>query len=843
MSSWVRRQAIKRRSRSVIELDGRESDASDAPLGGEDEMSPAAGPSGSTARPSPRAPRRGRSSTVDRRALQRSMVKGAVSRVLRRQFLFSFLPYLTLLVLFTYVTWRKTSANYHFMDASIRELLLDEEFSVSAAPNLKKNFADVRSIGEFWDWVDGPLLKGLSTDKWYDGAARPEDNIGYLSHTNKLLGPMRWRQLRVKAEDCQLQDLGDVTFSKLCYPPWSNTRAEDRPFGGPNGNAFNFSANVETVNVQSTYSNHRYGEIGYVVDVPLPRSRDSINATADALRALKENNFIDLQTRAIIISLNVLNQNVQIFGSVFLVVEFLASGDVGVDSSYIRLFAVESFNDFNEVTILVAEALLLVVVILLFLREFGEMRRQARHDEEDDDVVLEENAMLRRDASAADRAEAGLSSSEADLAALSRRREAQRRREQHIKQKSWIKRWFQGFNKFYFLSIWNYVEVTNLVFFLVQFSFRISYLARPERTKYIYNGGFDDENEYVPLEVLAQLIYNADWAAGVNFALTGLTFFQYLRLNDQLHLMWAVISTAARQLAVLVMTLVVFILAFAFAGILVFGKAIKDFRNLPTALTTCMQMMIGHFDYEPMSRVNRYLAAAFFWGYIILSHLILLNLFIAGLNVAYEIVYDAHQRKAAEREKSPDSYADYGLTEGLKSIFRTVFCIQSEAQAIFRQSDASSGSVVQLDEARILQVMRRKNVLRFEGDVLVDEIVNGLQEYQLAESGEEEMEMQDMRDANRDRVDSDGRLASAKEARYQATTPASKQSPAPQRAQQSAPTVVVTPPADADVRSGAGESRLGSDLAPDKVADRLERLLALLEQKLDDSGTSWAPAG
>jgi hypothetical protein len=41
---------------------------------------------------------------------------------------------------------------------------------------------------EWWDWMEGPLVKGVYPQKWYNGVDFNANETGYISHFLQLVG-------------------------------------------------------------------------------------------------------------------------------------------------------------------------------------------------------------------------------------------------------------------------------------------------------------------------------------------------------------------------------------------------------------------------------------------------------------------------------------------------------------------------------------------------------------------------------------------------------------------------------------------------------------------------------
>jgi hypothetical protein len=121
----------------------------------------------------------------------------------RRRFYQDALTYMlyTALMLFVVVENMPMATSFLKHSDAIIDLVLDEEFA--SVGNHKKNWYDVMTHQELWQWVDGPLH-----DAFYsDGGPGPQK----LLSTNELIGRMQFRTARVRPEVCP-----DIPWTRRC---------------------------------------------------------------------------------------------------------------------------------------------------------------------------------------------------------------------------------------------------------------------------------------------------------------------------------------------------------------------------------------------------------------------------------------------------------------------------------------------------------------------------------------------------------------------------------------------------------------------------------------------------
>jgi len=257
---------------------------------------------------------------------------------------------------------------------------------------------DFNFIGDVWGFLEGPVVDLLSPDFFSSAMGYwPEDKSQYI-YGNRMLGPVRLRQIRVTASECSpMQRLfleADSKLQKKCFLPYSKandegknpkwpsfTRARhDAPLvdmadckqqGCPDadGNVtrccsefphFHYKTWQELgesrVDYPARYTSYPGG--GYVVDL--------VNASdaQEKIAMLNRHGWIDLKTRAVFVDFAFYNPNVNLFLVCRIVFEFMPTGLVKPFSSY-RVVQVEGDFGFSEPTTRIQNGLLCAMIFLI----------------------------------------------------------------------------------------------------------------------------------------------------------------------------------------------------------------------------------------------------------------------------------------------------------------------------------------------------------------------------------------------------------------------------------------------------------------------------------------------
>jgi hypothetical protein len=152
------------------------------------------------------------------------------------------------------------------------------------------------------------------------------------------------RQLRVKSHQCQDQQIVSIS----CTNDYSSSNEEQTSFdpGWNNQTTQIYSSSIQQafkyqngdeLDSYITIGKHgTYGTGGYVYEF-----RGRLSELRNNLSELHQLEWINNQTRAVIIQFNLYNPNVQLFTSITLLIEFLSSSGLSTES-YFEPFSFQS---------------------------------------------------------------------------------------------------------------------------------------------------------------------------------------------------------------------------------------------------------------------------------------------------------------------------------------------------------------------------------------------------------------------------------------------------------------------------------------------------------------------
>jgi hypothetical protein len=284
----------------------------------------------------------------------------------RQQKLKNILVYFVFMVFYTYLTTADLNNSGRFYFASqLSDQFTTNEMEEQFSPTWGKNFNDVGSVQEYYQWMISALVPvAFSPTSTFDGSdSRADMPPGRVLSYGKIMGAIRVAQLRSKRRDCGLPGAlrqADQAEDLRCYGDdvggWSEASEATAAYGGfqgvqaPNGTGTGLlttaflrdgihgrtgeaaqagSVAQERALLFGAYTSKRlfsrYGAPTHAVLLN-PADGEAINAAVVANLAASQ--YIDLHTRAVFVDVAVLNPTVGAVCQLRLVAEMPAGGGV-----------------------------------------------------------------------------------------------------------------------------------------------------------------------------------------------------------------------------------------------------------------------------------------------------------------------------------------------------------------------------------------------------------------------------------------------------------------------------------------------------------------------------------
>ncbi|KAH0506137.1 Polycystic kidney disease 2-like 2 protein [Microtus ochrogaster] len=137
------------------------------------------------------------------------------------------LLYFVFLINLCILTFGMVNPHMYYLNKVMSSLFVD-----TSLPNDdRSSFRSIRSITDFWKFMEGPLLEGLYWDSWYNNQQLYNlKNSSRIYYENILLGVPRVRQLRVRNNTCKVYSAFQSLVSD-CYGKYTAENEDLSDFG------------------------------------------------------------------------------------------------------------------------------------------------------------------------------------------------------------------------------------------------------------------------------------------------------------------------------------------------------------------------------------------------------------------------------------------------------------------------------------------------------------------------------------------------------------------------------------------------------------------------------------
>eukprot|EP00069_Balaena_mysticetus_P006766 bmy_18919T0 len=191
----------------------------------------------------------------------------------------------------------------YYLNKVMSSLFLD----TSVHGEERTNFKSIRSITDFWKFMEGPLLEGLYWDSWYNNKNLYDlKNSSRIYYENILLGVPRVRQLKVRNNTCKVHSSFQSLMNE-CYDKYTSENEDLSDFGLKYDTEWKYSA--PSINSPWHWGfTGVYRNGGYIFTLSKSKSE-----TLNKFINLRMNSWITRSTRVIFIDFSLYNANVNLF--------------------------------------------------------------------------------------------------------------------------------------------------------------------------------------------------------------------------------------------------------------------------------------------------------------------------------------------------------------------------------------------------------------------------------------------------------------------------------------------------------------------------------------------------
>lgn len=253
------------------------------------------------------------------------------------------------------------------------------EFNAQKVINGMQNLLDsssVTDVSSMWTFILG-VTPIVHETEYYSGRPIMNESTGeyityWFGRENLALGKIRLRQIRVEDKACYTADAFKDKLGKYCYPAVVPGPLEINSNYRSNGSAFvsPYEVHGDGYSWYSGTSKVLYPSAGYIEELPLTPAAATVR-----INFLKEEGWVDENTRAVFVEFSTYNANIDHFAVGRLAFEILPSGLVVSSSIYdsvpllsdLRIFTNDGAS-YKAIALLVLEFTLYGMVLAYLLR-------------------------------------------------------------------------------------------------------------------------------------------------------------------------------------------------------------------------------------------------------------------------------------------------------------------------------------------------------------------------------------------------------------------------------------------------------------------------------------------
>lgn len=188
-----------------------------------------------------------------------------------------------------------------------------------------------------------------------------------------------------------------------------------------------------------------------------------------------------------------------------------------------------------------------------------------------------------------------------------------------------------------FGDAWHMMDLMNYMCFLVVIALRFTTVAEIEAL----STKWDDRDIYQNFVSTADLFFYLNSVNAFNTVLCFIKVFKYTHTNKQLGQFTDTLIVAYSDMVVLTIIIFIVCIGYGLAFTLAFGTWLSAYRNFTESLLSLFQSVLGVLQIDELSEVRPSIGLALIISFIILMFLIIVSMFLATVDKAYEAVRHA----------------------------------------------------------------------------------------------------------------------------------------------------------------------------------------------------------
>ncbi len=216
----------------------------------------------------------------------------------------------------------------------------------------------------------------------------------------------------------------------------------------------------------------------------------------------------------------------------------------------------------------------------------------------------------------------------------------------------------------YFKGFWNWIEV---ILIISEFLLIVLFLARLYEVDRNIHQLRENPNDYVGFQYAANADALMTYVIGTLVFFYILRFLRLLRFNKNFLVIGKTLSRISSPILSFCLPFISGFFAFGMLAFTMFGTELEDYSSFIRTMVTQFSIALGDFDFEAIFMVNPTIATLYFFSFIGLNVMVLMNMFIAIINDSYAEIQE--ETADIENELEIVEYVTGGLTGFVSSKF------------------------------------------------------------------------------------------------------------------------------------------------------------------------------
>jgi hypothetical protein len=200
----------------------------------------------------------------------------------------------------------------------------------------------------------------------------------------------------------------------------------------------------------------------------------------------------------------------------------------------------------------------------------------------------------------------------------------------------------------YLDDIWNYIELINLGIYFYTMFYWYAYCTNPELDKFKLR----TTHEFKDLYTVAKHYNLIGLVSSFNLIWGFIRFFKYFRLYSRFAMLWDALGLAMKSVLPFMFAFLMILTAFAWSGHWLFGPRYYKFHKYFHTTMALIISLTDGLDYDVLKEANPGPLPVWFFGWTLVSSLVLVNVLIAIITDAFAKAKDWNYRLRAQEEEA-----------------------------------------------------------------------------------------------------------------------------------------------------------------------------------------------